>query len=383
MLDLKPARTVAVGDNGGPTFDEVVRENLEFGIWLSCVKSMSAAMQDMRVTRMQLRIFGHLIDFLNAQTGVAFPGRKVLAERSGYSEGAVARSISELIGLGYIVSTRRQPQTGGRALAHYALARPSIEEMRMEITKFTAEKKAARRANWKPDWQANEHTVVNARIGNEHPVVNGHNEVNGYNGVANRVGNGHNAVNNNPSNGHTAVNVTNGVNVQDGVAARHPDEHNGVFYSKADEHNGGATVTGKKEVSKKERAEQSAPLSEVAKTTAEGKALAEKLYAAGGHGLANPAGAMGLLHLGIPMMWLDSGCDLERDILPTIQAKCAVVVAKGGRPIGSWSYFTGAVSDAKAARERGLPPPTIAGAQSGESTTDRWKRMLKSTGVTP
>jgi hypothetical protein len=35
---------------------------------------------------------------------------------------------------GYIVATKRAPETGGRALAHYTIARPSVEDLQREIT---------------------------------------------------------------------------------------------------------------------------------------------------------------------------------------------------------------------------------------------------------
>lgn len=360
MLDLAaPPRRVAMGDNGGPTFDEIVRENLETGIWLACVKSLAAAMQDMRVTRLQLRIFGHLIDFLNAKTGMAYPGRKALAERSGYSEAAVARAISELISLGYIVSSKRQPTPGTRALAHYALARPSIEEMRSEIGKFVAEKKASRQPGWKPGWAADEPTVVSVRKADE-PTVG--NEYNGSNVTP--------VVSISPPDEPTVGNVTNGRNVSNGVSVRKADEPNGGFDTKADEYNGVTTVTGKKE----DKIGLNSTSSVVA--AREGKELAAQLYAAGGHGLANPAGAAGLLNLSTPCMWLREGADLALDVLPTIKAICMAHVTKGRRPITTWSYFSSAISDAKTARERGLPPSNVGTGKSTEDTETRWKRLL-------
>jgi hypothetical protein len=50
-----------------------------------------------------------------------------------------------------------------------------------------------------------------------------------------------------------------------------------------------------------------------------------------------------------PIHWLTSGCDLDLDVLPTIRS----LVAKSGRSVRSWSYFTPAVFDA---RDRRLAP---------------------------
>lgn len=71
--------------------------------------------------------------------------------------------------------------------------------------------------------------------------------------------------------------------------------------------------------------------------------------------LDNPANCMGLLTSTVPIMWLESGCDLERDIIPTLEAAGR---KHHGKRIRSWDYFTGAVTDARDRRLRGLPPPT-------------------------
>lgn len=46
--------------------------------------------------------------------------------------------------------------------------------------------------------------------------------------------------------------------------------------------------------------------------------------------------------------WLNAGCDVEKDIIPTITRLAS-------RKPGNWGYFTNAIMDAKATRER--PPP--------------------------
>lgn len=72
--------------------------------------------------------------------------------------------------------------------------------------------------------------------------------------------------------------------------------------------------------------------------------------------LDNPVNCQGLLTEATPMMWLENGCDLERDILPTLRA--AAITRKGKR-ISSWSYFTNMVAEAKAKRLAGLPSISI------------------------
>jgi hypothetical protein len=62
-----------------------------------------------------------------------------------------------------------------------------------------------------------------------------------------------------------------------------------------------------------------------------------------------------------PIGWLREGADLQLDVLPAVKA-----IGHRSRPqsIRSWSYFGPAVSEAKARREKGLPPaPDLADAK--------------------
>jgi hypothetical protein len=80
--------------------------------------------------------------------------------------------------------------------------------------------------------------------------------------------------------------------------------------------------------------------------------LETKLLDACNGAAANPAVAPGILTLTEPLKWLQHGCDLELDILPTIRARSHKL-----RPgsVKNWSYFTQAVADAKASRELPMP----------------------------
>ena len=68
--------------------------------------------------------------------------------------------------------------------------------------------------------------------------------------------------------------------------------------------------------------------------------------------LDNPVNCQGLLNLSTPIMWLDSGADLERDVLPTLRA---IGKRAHGKKINSWNYFSKAVAQAMANRMAGLP----------------------------
>jgi hypothetical protein len=63
--------------------------------------------------------------------------------------------------------------------------------------------------------------------------------------------------------------------------------------------------------------------------------------------------ALGLQAVSEPIGWLREGADLALDVLPAVKA-----IGHRSRPqsIRSWSYFGPAVSEAKARREKGLPP---------------------------
>ena len=86
------------------------------------------------------------------------------------------------------------------------------------------------------------------------------------------------------------------------------------------------------------------------------KQLCDRLLAVCNGALDNPVNCQGLLNVAIPIMWIERGCDLDRDILPTL---AAAGQRYHGKRIKNWSYFTGMVADAKAAREKGLPAPNL------------------------
>lgn len=88
--------------------------------------------------------------------------------------------------------------------------------------------------------------------------------------------------------------------------------------------------------------------------------LSNRLMEACNGSLDNPVNCMGLLNVSIPTMWINQGCDLELDILPTLRAAGK---KHHGKRIRSWSYFTAMVAEAKATRERGLPAVSSAPGQ--------------------
>lgn len=112
------------------------------------------------------------------------------------------------------------------------------------------------------------------------------------------------------------------------------------------------------------------------------KILSDRLMKVAAPCLASPAVAPGLVVMTVPMMWLDQGADLERDVIPAIQG----VVAKGKRNISTWDYFTKPVAENKARSLKGLPHVDMPAAKpytgklksdgNHETQGDRMRRLL-------
>jgi len=94
------------------------------------------------------------------------------------------------------------------------------------------------------------------------------------------------------------------------------------------------------------------PTPVAAKQQQDSRALYDRLITAANGALDNPVNCQGLLNIAVPQMWLDSGADLDRDVIPTLEAAGKRYC---GKRIRDWSYFTGMVAETRAKRERGLP----------------------------
>jgi hypothetical protein len=127
-----------------PTFDEIVQESLARGLLLTIKDAYTTLSRDPRAERRHFRVLAEIIDCLNFNEinarGMAWPGRNYLARQSadvmrpdGYSVATIAKTIAELLAWGYLAHNRRAPPSGGRALSHYTVRRPSIEDLRSEI----------------------------------------------------------------------------------------------------------------------------------------------------------------------------------------------------------------------------------------------------------
>lgn len=137
-----------IGHNGGPTFDDIVRDNIDRGLLLTMKETIVTAVRDPRLDRRHLRVLAEVISAINNTTGQAYPSRETIAkatrryetdgvrETQGYSESGISKTLSELVAFGYLISTKRAVERGGRALSIYSIRKPTIEDLQDEITKW-------------------------------------------------------------------------------------------------------------------------------------------------------------------------------------------------------------------------------------------------------
>lgn len=172
-MNHEPNPRAAPGGNGGPRFDDVVRDNMDRGLLIVMKETIVEALRDPRLERRHLRVLAEIIDCINSSSGTAYPGRKAIADRTlayipdehkgqyGYTEAGVGKTISELVKLGYLVSTKRAAAEGGRAVAHYTIRRPSREDLEREIGAFVAAQRLRPDRRWQETKQADVTCVGN------------------------------------------------------------------------------------------------------------------------------------------------------------------------------------------------------------------------------
>ncbi len=82
----------------------------------------------------------------------------------------------------------------------------------------------------------------------------------------------------------------------------------------------------------------------------------DDLYQALGHHRENGASYPSLMVLSSPINWIQNGCDMDLDILPTVKA----LSSKANR-ITTWAYFSNAVFEARDKRLSPAPEPIVNG----------------------
>ena len=149
----KSPQAPGIGHNE-PRFDDVVEENRRHGLYLAQRDVLVRAIRDPSLPRRHRIVLAEVILAMNTKSGMAFPGYAFLAERTGYSIDTIRVTIHDLVAkFGYLTSSRRAPEPGKRALAHYTIVRPTVEEMQAAIAAHVQElrKQSGRAGAWEGD----------------------------------------------------------------------------------------------------------------------------------------------------------------------------------------------------------------------------------------
>jgi len=113
-------------------FKAAIAENLR-GLYIAQRNTLVRAIRDPVLGERHRVILAEIIMQANVTTGAAHPGYRGLAEATGYSEATVELTITELLRWGYLASTRKAAEPGGRALAHYTVIKPTREQLEAAI----------------------------------------------------------------------------------------------------------------------------------------------------------------------------------------------------------------------------------------------------------
>jgi biotin operon repressor len=135
-----------IGHNGGEplevavadalralSFDDAARDALSSGLILSQRDALIRCIRDPMLSQRSKVVLAEIVLLTNNATGAAFPGRRLLAERTGYTEPGIAKALQELRLYGYVVDCKRAGPNGGRALMHYVVVKPTLAEMQFAI----------------------------------------------------------------------------------------------------------------------------------------------------------------------------------------------------------------------------------------------------------
>jgi hypothetical protein len=157
-----------------PRFEEIVQDNLASGLHLAQRDILLRAIHDPRLEHRHRIVLASIIEVTNDETGMAFPGYAWLAKHTGYTQPTIYATTSQLAAFGYLVRTKRAATPGGRALAHYAIVRPTKDELQEAITahimqiRKDAAKAQLQHEGWRPDFNP----VVKDRNGADlNPVI--------------------------------------------------------------------------------------------------------------------------------------------------------------------------------------------------------------------
>lgn len=107
--------------------EQAMRMNQEIGHWFTKGMACHRACLDNSLTRSSLFVYAVLMQHMQAEHQWAWPSYATIMRETGLSKDGVERAIKQLKAHGYILSTRKAPPQGGRALVHYGLG--SVADM--------------------------------------------------------------------------------------------------------------------------------------------------------------------------------------------------------------------------------------------------------------
>lgn len=281
-----------------PSLAQAVQANIETGVLLLCKEALITAIQDRRLKRPHLRVLAAIATHINTRTAKAWPSRMAIAIMADISPKSVSNVILELRGWGYLVADRETvEQADGKRLTVYTFGNIDHEGIRREIAAFVSKLR---------DQRGYDDCHDSSRPGGNYSVP----------------------------------------------PERERPATGGTSSSRQD----GKFPPGRERSSRQDGGSNSYKEHIVAAAAAPVNLadLRERLMGVAGDALAHEAAAPGLLHIGVVTEWLKSGCDLELDIIPAVDARARAAI-RAGKKIHSWAYFAQAVADAKAARTRPMP----------------------------
>lgn len=339
----------AVAGHNRVSLSAAAQANIETGVLLLCKEALITAIQDKRLQRPHLRVLAAIATHINTRTAKAWPSRMAIAIMADLSPKSVSNVVLQLRGWGYLISDRETvEQADGKRLTVYTFGNIDHDGIRREITAFVnrlreqqgpeVAESSRQGGNSKVPLQQDVPAPVGTTAPHEFPPER---EVPAPTGSAEFP----------PQEERPATTGTQSSR-QDG---KFPPGRERSSRQDGDSNS-------KKELI--DTAAAAAPIDLVE--------LRERLMGIAGDALANEAAAPGLLHIGIVAGWIESGYDLELDIVPAVDARARAAI-RTGKKIHSWSYFAQAVADAKAARTRPMP----VGQAVNNTMTAKRERMRK------
>jgi hypothetical protein len=134
-------------------FEELAKANLR-ALYVAQLRSLRRAAYDPRVTKAHWQVHTEIIARTNITTGMAYPGRDLMAASIIYYDDARApqhyapQTISNLTNdlrhWGYLEHDKRAPNGAGRAVAHYVTTEPDITYLQEQIAEWCRRERKAK-----------------------------------------------------------------------------------------------------------------------------------------------------------------------------------------------------------------------------------------------